>query len=252
MNKKVESKFGIINLIALCLLVFVLSFVPTLKLVAQGESFVEKNFVGESSSLQGVLEVWNIDTFEAGSFSKESYLLDVAKGFQEQNKGTYVVVKNISISEMNLELQSGRLPDLFSCGFGLGDVLSEYLMPISLNIKSKFASLQESGVKNAQTLAVGYMLGGYFLFSTEEHLRNANINVQDVVLRQNVNTAGYIKKLRKSEKRVYSVVYGENSFLTPLNALSGVTLELSNTTKAENDFEAYQGFVSSEIATILL
>lgn len=252
MKKKEQSKFGIINLIALCVLVLILSCVPTLKIVAKADDFVEQNFVEEGSSLQGILEIWNIDTFEAGTFSKESFLLEVAKEFQNLNKGTYVLVRNMSVEEMNLELEGGKTPDLFSFGFGLGNVLSEYLAPVKINGGDKFGSVQDSGLKNEERLAVAYLLGGYFLFSTGENLLNANISAESVDLTQYVNSAGYVKKLRKGEKQVYSMSFGCNDFVSPLNALGSVEVDPSNTLKLDNDFEAYQSFVSLNTSTILL
>ena len=251
MDSQKKSVFGIINLIALCMLVLVLSFLPTLSL-AGGEDFsLGKIFSSEPSEFQGILEVWNIDTFEAGSSSKESFLLEVAKEFQKQNKGTYIIVKNLTIDELNLSLQAGKTPDLFSFGFGVGDILKSYLCEIGRS-DSKYQALDESGVVDGKTFAVGYLLGGYYLFSTQDKILNAGLDSENIILSEKLNNAGYVKELRNGGKKVHSVSYGKSLYNTPLKAIENYYVSAENIKEEEDDFEAYQNFISFESSTILL
>ena len=49
-------------------------------------SLIYRTFVGEKSEYQGMIEIWNVDTFEAGSVSKTSILESRAKAFQMKYK----------------------------------------------------------------------------------------------------------------------------------------------------------------------
>ena len=86
----------------LILSVFVIVLVVMLPMVdLKADNNIEliyRSFIGKKSDYLGFIEIWNIDTFESGGESKYEMLQTVAKEYQKENKGTYVIVRNITES----------------------------------------------------------------------------------------------------------------------------------------------------------
>ena len=59
---------------------------------------------------------WNVDTFEGGIGSKSGFLEKCAIEFEKENRGLYILVKNMTIDECLLQLKEGNKPDLLSFG----------------------------------------------------------------------------------------------------------------------------------------
>ena len=68
-------------------------------------------FIGNKSEYNGVIEVWNIDSFEGGTKPKVSYLEYQASRFQKENKGTYLVIRNLTEGECVNLINGGVVPD---------------------------------------------------------------------------------------------------------------------------------------------
>ena len=51
----------------------------------------------EKFSFEGVINVWNVDTFESGSNSKASFLESASMKFSKENKGVLFLVKNFKV-----------------------------------------------------------------------------------------------------------------------------------------------------------
>ena len=105
---------------------------PFIKIAADDDfSLIFNAFVGSRSKYQGVLVVWNIDSFESGTASKSKYLETVARSFEKQNKGIYVLVRNLNEYECLSLLQKGEIPDLFSCSYAVAKKVRDYVVSFS-------------------------------------------------------------------------------------------------------------------------
>lgn len=248
-KKEKNNKFNIFNLLALCLLVLVLMVTPTMVIYKyNNQKDIEENFFGEASELQGVLTVWNIDTFEGGNISKTDLLERVGRIFENAHKGLYVAIKNMTPEEAKLKLAVGELPDAVSFGMGLGNMFKPYLT--NLNFSNKIRSVvAESGTCDGGLLAAGYVMGCYALFSTEEKLVNAGKAVE-TNLTSSFLACGYTKTLRSKTKTVFSLNYGESDFICPQKSLGVVTGE--NVLVSASQYDAYVDFVNFNKSTILL
>ena len=86
--KKMKSLKKIFKKIVLSVFVVMLIVtLPTVK-VYQDDNFerIYRAFLGDKLNFQGMIEIWNIDTFEGGKESMSSILKKVAGDFQKKNK----------------------------------------------------------------------------------------------------------------------------------------------------------------------
>lgn len=247
--------------------IFVLILVITLPVIGlkQNEDFFEiySTFVGSKSKYQGILEVWNIDTFEGGTTKKSNYVLSVAKTFEKKNKGLYILVRNLTEYECLNLLERGEKPSLFLCSYGVACELLNYIKPYSnadnLNISN---NLLESGKLNGQLYGLPWCLGIYFLISTESHLKNAGIDVENlnVDLSEIALNSGYEKQNKKGSKITYSLCYGTNKYLLPNQAFSSYNKKglVSNSEYFFNEelkncsqYTAYSNFIAGKSVVLL-
>ncbi len=246
--RKIKN-FGLINLIALVLVVIILSFIPT-AVITLKKDVVEEN-LSIKNGYNGILELWHIDTFEGGTSSKEFYLNSVSDDFRFDHPGTYVHITNLTVQGLIEKLNQGYLPDLFSFGTGVGEYIFNYL--IELNVKNNIKKcLKDSGVVDYKQYALSYTYGGYFLFSTEENLNQTGKPISEDLI-HNYDKYGYTYSTRKKTITIPSISYGENEFIAPLGALyyannkqkTGLVTDVS-------PYDAYVGFVGFNASTILL
>ena len=92
-NKNVIRR-GVVLLLAIIL---VLSSSSLKFLLGDEMSQIYGSFIGKKSDYNGVIELWNIDSFESGTKPKNAFLQQCASRFQNENKGVYVVVRNLKM-----------------------------------------------------------------------------------------------------------------------------------------------------------
>ena len=244
------------GLIALVLLIVL----PAVGLVKNNNlELIYERFIGAKSEYQGIIEIWNIDTFEGGISSKSKMLSQVATKFQTQNKGIYFMVRNISESECKNLLSSGQKPDLFSCSYGVAEMIKSEASsfdfePLIAN-NLKVAGRDEFGVQKA----VAWCLNVYCLMTTNDRLekvgKDANCKLIDVVF-----DCGYKTTNKQGEKIVWSVEFGCGKYLMPQKALiayynnGGVSI-FENSINGQNvnqtTYSAYCNFVAGKSSVLL-
>lgn len=263
MKKFKSLKSIIFRLIILGLVVFLIVFLPTVNLVQnQDLKNIYGVFLGNKSKYQGIIEIWNIDTFEAGNKSKTTLLSEVAKEYQKKNKGVYFMVRNLTENECLGLLSKGEVPDLFSCSYGVAEKIKDYIQEFLKIDAGKF----ESGAKElinstGNKLAIPWCKGGYFLISTREKLEKAKVeNIENVKLSTIVFSSGYVTKGKKSDKIIYSLSLGSYKNLMPQLALktytnSEVTLDskfaYNENLKGATSYSAYCDFVAGNSVMLL-
>lgn len=229
--------------------------IPLLKFVSN-EDNLDKTFFGEKAEYQGVIELWHIETFEGGTTSRARWLEKRAIEFENKFKGLYVLIKSMDLTGLENALANGQCPDLFSFSKGAEELIKDKLSNLqfnSLNISN--VSLFESGKVGDSLLAVPYCYSAYVLISSTQNLSNYE-NYNNESLAQLLYKTGYVKKLKKSEKNIYSCVYGGAGRTSPIkniNALGLTADELSFTNKVNemSGYDAYCDFVAGN-ANILV
>ena len=228
--------------------------------VALHNNLLVKKFFGNKSDLQGIIELWSVSSFESGTQSKSSHLERVALEFEKQNKGTFVLIINLSLDECKLRLESGARPDLFSFNGDAGKLLMEYLEELEPQSNIRECLISSSTV-NDNILAYPWAVGGYVLISTENRIKNAG-NVIETNLCENVMNFTYDKKLKKSTKTIYSLGYGQKNGNNPKRALTqefvsrGLNIKWNNNAVLDNNesmtsYDAYSKFVNGDNVVLL-
>lgn len=217
---------------------------------------IEDKYSAKRSDYQGILEIWNIDTFEGGTAGKNSFLKAQAIEFEKQNQGLYFMVKNMTETQCMLALSSGRMPAIFSFGAGIGEQILEYLQEIdvSSNIRTEFL---DAGKKDGKQYAYAWCRGVYSLISTQDKLKKTSNDTSD--LASVVNSCGYVTKLKNNKtKTTYSLAFGSSGYVCPqLSYASSYTnlvqtqtsIDINNLTKTP--YTAYCDFIENR-ASILL
>ena len=78
-----------------------------------------ENVTTKSEEYQGVLSLWQIDSFEGGIGSRKQFLLKIARGFEKKHKGVLVMVTNITKDGAEENFKNGIYPDMISYGNGV-------------------------------------------------------------------------------------------------------------------------------------
>ena len=243
-----KQKFGIFRLLALCALVGVLMVAPPLfSTVAKNNKITGQELWGEKSEYQGVLEIWNVDTFSGASMSKTDYLNAIARSFESENKGVYVCVKNLKVEEFKIALGEGKRPSIVSFGSGLGSTLKDELSELTI-FDNPRQSILESGMDNGTLKAVGYIMGAYSLFSTSDRLVGlAYEKLSDIAL-----TAGITTQTGKNTKHIYSLNYGKSEFLHPEKSIALNLVGSEEVYQSVSDYDAYVDYCIFNKSNILL
>lgn len=228
-------------------------------LVGDDLSLIYSTFIGKKSEYQGVIEVWNIDSFDSGIAEKSTYIEQVAKVFQKKNKGAFVIIRNLTQNECLNLLEQGEKPDIFSCSYGVADKLRENISAFESNDFKINDKLLNAGKIGDELYGVAWTLGYYVLISTKTKLEKAGLNVEEVELNKVAYQAGYEYKSGKKTKISRSLCYGTSLYLMPKNALLAYNKARSiqiqeneeNALVLKTGYSAYSSFLVNE-ATILL
>lgn len=256
-KSKVKSVIFRVSVLALTL---VIVFVLPLAHLSSGDDleYIYSTFIGKKSGYNGVLEVWNIDTFESGTASKSSFLEMMGKEFQKKYKGVYVIVRNLSIGECQNLLLSGELPDIISCSYGVSDKIKDKIRPFGKVGQNIYSNFLNTGKMNEKVYGLPWCFGVYSLISTKAKLEKAGKFNDEVKLNEIAYESGYEYKSGKKMKKSVSLTYGTGEFLLPKNALNAYNR--AGSTQPENSesvltyksqYSAYSSFLSNS-ATILL
>lgn len=244
-----KKKFNLINLLFLCLLIAIFSVVPTIANVAKN-NVLKNKFMGEDSSYQGVITIWNVDTFEGGSQNKSTFLVDAATNFSKSHNGLYFLVKNVTPSEMLEGFLNNSFPDMISFGHGLGGAVKQYLTVLPDNYEVR-KEIVDSATDNGSLLALGYLMGGYIFASTSENIQSAGSGENESLMAV-ATKSGYDKKVGKNTKHIASVVVGKNDYIQSTNVLKSVlNSEKLDIHESISMYDAYLDFVSYNAGVVL-
>jgi len=199
---------------------------------------------------RGVLELWNIDTFEGGGSSRSGWLKSAAIQFEKKNKGTFIAVKNMSYEQLLEELAAGYLPDLISYGLGTGDTILPYLQSYDGLVTTR-ADITVGGYHKGKLYAVPWVMGGYSLIGNTETINKKFEDITDLKL----NAFSLTYSTKKST--ISSFTTAGNGFTASL--LSYINNSSVTTTASALDSEiinntgysAYKKFIAGKSCVLL-
>lgn len=208
----------------LILSVFVIVLVVMLPMVdLKADNNIEliyRSFIGKKSDYLGFIEIWNIDTFESGGVSKYEMLQTVAKEYQKENKGTYVIVRNITESECKNMIAKGQKPDLFSCSYGVASEIKDYVVPFSESFDDLYENLLSAGKYQGCQYAVPWCYNNYYLFSTKSRVEAYFKDDEKISLSKIALETGSEKINKNKKEIIYSLGFGMSKYLMPQIAFS--------------------------------
>ena len=144
----------------------------------------------EPAAYEGILRLWHIDSFEGGKGSRASFLGGVAKEFEREHEGLFVLITVHTAQSAARAVAEGDVPDLLSFGCG-ASFAADIVRPLP------FAGAPQAEI-GGESCAVAWCRGAYFLFATEGDF--SDVNAQNTVLSQgrgaNVCGAAYLAGLR--------------------------------------------------------
>lgn len=179
---------------------------------------------------QGVIELWNVDTFEGGSVSRAKFLEKRAIEFEKENKGIFVSVNNITLEQLKLNLENNKKPHIITFGIGAGEIIENKIISLSsgLNVRE---DLLKSSTVNGQIKALPIMLGGYTLISNKEIISGESL---------------------KEYLSSYEIAFSNNEKINPLMALFVNDIEnVKITNKTLSSFDAYDKFINNKYSLLL-
>jgi len=235
MNNKTFFVNKIFSLICLMILVMILSNVGVLSFLFL--SF--KNKAKDGPKVSRVIEVWNVDSFDAGNYSKTTFLEKAASKLFVANTGLCIVVKNITKEACVYNFSTGLYPDMISYSHDLKDDIKSLLQPMSLS--ADIVSIDKSVyMQGNDILAASWCAGAYFIFGNKTYLEKVSMTGD---LLSNISNCSIDKKTKNKSIKIYSAVYGING-IEDYAKLTTQVSESSNVVKKQSGYDAYTYFTS--------
>ena len=263
-KRKVKFIFAVFSKMAIIsLLVGIMIIAPTFGVVYHSrKKLMEEKMFGKKAEFQGVITLWNVDTFEGGTSSRSAFLESVAVNFEKQNKGAFIKVESLTINEMLANIKMGKLPNLFSFGTGIAGYLEKDMKTLSNDFSSKVKpNFLAAGLSRGNLKALPWNYGGYGLITTTEKIEKAKLEPVETLDNIAFNLA-YDKIFKKSTKHIYSLTFGKNDYVNGLDVFSRhftnkSAVELSQNGiideryNLQSPYDAYVNFVSGKSSMLL-
>ena len=245
------KKLGKWRLLMLLVLVLVLSVVPNIGVYLAHKNHTKQKLFGNEADEMGVLVVWNVDTFEGGAMGKSDILERLCAEFERQNKGVFVLVKNLTVEEFLLNYETEK-PNVLSFGMGLFGHVEDCALKLSAPVNA-FENVANCSEKGGEYKAFAWCLGAYFVLATEESAARAGLETQNLVA-QCMN-GGYERTVGKKSRQVFSIEMGSNNYCSAKNALERqVSIDfgaVDDNWQKQSYYDAYAAFVNGN-STFLL
>lgn len=231
---------------------FALTFVIVVAIAALALMWALPNLPRKPSTLpragyKGVIELWNVETFEGGSGSRESWLTNKSAKFEKQNSGLFVHVTTLSEVELQQKLTDGQTFDMVCFSRGAGNVVKQYLAPLDVSTKDVLDNMLLAGQFDGKQYAVPLYAGAYCLFARSSQLAESDLLSKAL-------TQTYTREIGKNTVDLSPMICGFTSSNSPLTALamSGGQGNAASIAEDVTQYQAYEQFVSNKTAVTLL
>lgn len=196
---------------------------------------------------KGVIELWNVETFEGGSGSRQSWLTNKSAKFEAKNSGLFVHVTTLTEEELRQKLSDNQSFDIVCFSRGAGDAVKQLLAPLELDVKNVRDNMLLAGQIADKQYAVPLYSGAYCLFARASQLNEGE-------LLQKALTQTYTRKIGKNTVELQPLICGFTASNSPLTALamSGGKGNAKGLKESVTQYQAYEQFVSNKTAVTLL
>ena len=126
------------------------------------------------SAWQGVLHLWQVNTWRVGRSSRTAIVQSAARRFESRHIGVYIEIENLTETMFNKRLQLGELPDIVSFPDGWDGINAELLMELDSadmpELSRPFAT-----AFSCDKRAVPWMAGGQFVLINNALARSVGV-----------------------------------------------------------------------------
>ncbi len=199
-----------VKLLSVAGIVFLCIYVPLVAIKKAKDYEIYKEPVVDTK----IYTVWHIETFEGGSKSRLTFLKNIARKIESENKGVLIMIKQIEPNILESELNES-VPDIVSFGFGVGKLLLPHFVEINSTHDVR-DELVASGSFNGKLFALPYLVSGYAEFSHGGQVKN--------------------------------FYCGENDYIHPEKIYGKLNYSL---TKKQSQYEAYKDFIYDKESKLL-
>ena len=236
-NRKGLATFASVFVVVVACVALLVWALPNLPIKPQTE---------QPSSYQGVVEMWNVESFEGGVGSRESWLINRASKFESEHKGLFVHVTTLTVEQVENKLAEGQTFDMICFSRGVGAIVKDQLAPYNGKVGAIKDNFLISGQIDGGLYAVPIYSGAYCLFARTEQLPSDRL-LTDAL------TATFTRKVGKNTVELQPLVCGFTPYNSPLSALalSGGKGKAS-VDEGVTQYQAYEKFVANQTAVTLL
>ena len=214
---------------------------------------LQADFINRQNTVDyyGVLELWNVDTFEGGSIGRANWLEARSIEFERANPGAFVIVRNMTEEQAILNLENGNKPSLISYGIGFGSIIANNLTNYTGLVQVR-DDLLKGGMLNDTLLAVPFILGGYALIGNEYFMEKASTE-NDYNLLEDV----FNFMTKENKQNIYSLTFGGNmGYNAPLALALNTSMVAGENAIDEqaltlNSYDAYVNYVENNASVLL-
>ncbi len=197
-------------------------------------------------SYSGVVEMWNVESFEGGVGSRSSWLKARAAQFEKQHSGLFVHVTDLTVEQLAAKLQQGDSFDIVCFSRGAGALVQPYLGACDCAAGAVRDNFLLSGQLNGTQYALPIYTGVYCLLA-----RSAMLSQEQLLSKALSQT--YTRRVGKTDVSLAPLVCGFTPYNSPLSALAmsggrgSITADESVT-----QYMAYEQFLANRTAVTLL
>ena len=190
----------------------------------------------------GVVELWNVETFEGGSGSRTAWLTRQAAAFEREHEGLFVHVTTLSAEQAAQKLKEGERFDVL-CFSGSGENYLPLLRQVNAAVRS---NVEASGTVGGVQYALPLYCGIYALFARQSQI-SPNAAAADAL------GFSYTVRTGKHQYVLQPVVCGFTPYNSPLSALAAAGAKGNFAPNySVTQYAAYQAFVEGKTAVALL
>lgn len=199
-----------------------------------------------AASYRGVVELWNVESFEGGVGSREAWIKGRAAKFEKLNTGLFVHVTTLTEGQLSQKLEQGDNFDIICFSRGVGSIIKDKLAPTEVNVGAVRNNFLLSGQLNGVQYAVPLYTGAYCLFARAAMLPQTQ-------LLDNALSATFTRKVGKNNVTLQPLICGFTPYNSPLSALamSGGRGNV-NVSDEITQYQAYERFLDNRTAVTLL
>ncbi|MDE7454499.1 MAG: ABC transporter substrate-binding protein [Clostridia bacterium] len=207
----------------------------------------QKPLTSAKSGYKGIIELWNVETFEGGSGSRQSWLTNKSAKFEQVNSGLFVHITTMTQAELTQKINDGQNFDIVCFSRGTGDIVKEMLTPLTVACRDVCDNYLLSAQMDGKQYAVPLYAGGYCLFARTSQLAEADLLAKSL-------TQTYTRKVGKNTFDLQPLICGFTASNSPLTALAmnGGQGKVTNIDEDVTQYSAYEKFVDNKTAVTLL